>query len=58
MFTSVRSVRATIGRMPIAAHASMRGLTGKQKIKSVPSSWRIRAIAAATVIIVPSCCYP
>src|SRR5260370_16967773 len=54
MFTSVRSVRATIGRMPIAAHASMRGLTGKQNRYSVPSSWRIRAIAAATVIIVPS----
>src|SRR5829696_7858098 len=50
MFTSVRSVRATIGRMPTAAQASMSGLTGKQKRYSVPSSLRMRAIMAATVI--------
>src|SRR4051794_14068182 len=46
MFSKVRSVRATIGRMPRRAHSSIRALTGKQKRYSAPSAFRISAIAA------------
>src|SRR5438876_526731 len=45
MFTTVRSVRATMGRMSSLAHSSMRGLVGKQKRYSVPSALRMLAIA-------------
>src|SRR5262245_53528105 len=45
MFTIARSVRATTGRMSRPAHSSMRGLAGKQKRYSVPSAFRMLAIA-------------
>src|SRR5438105_4670396 len=48
MFTSVRSVRGTIGRMSSRAHSSMRGLTGKQNRYAHSSAWRIFAIAVDT----------
>jgi hypothetical protein len=50
MFSSVRSVRATIGRMPIRAHSSMWELTGKQERYSVPSAFRMLAIAAEALV--------
>src|SRR3954451_14076400 len=45
MFKSVRSVRAMIGRIPTAAASSINALTGKQKRCSVPSAFRICAMA-------------
>src|SRR3954470_16503383 len=47
IFTSVRSVRATIGRMPTRAASSISALTGKQKRNSVPSVFKMLATAAA-----------
>src|SRR5437764_673282 len=52
MFSSVRSVRVRMGRIPSAAHASMSAFAGKQNRYSVPSSFKIFAIAALPVIIV------
>src|SRR5437764_3888213 len=47
MFTSVRSVLATIGRMSSRAASSIKALTGKQNKNSVPSAFRTLATAAA-----------
>src|SRR4051812_13776798 len=50
MFTSVRSVRATIGRMPTRAASSISAFTGKQNRNSVPSAFKILATAADAFI--------
>jgi hypothetical protein len=53
MLMTVRSSRATIGRMPAAAAASIRALEGKQKICSTPSRFRISATASPAFIAPP-----
>src|SRR5438874_3598035 len=55
MLTSVRSVRATSGRMSTAAQASMRALTGKRRRYCVPSVLRTLAIASGPFMALVPC---